>query len=131
MQKAIHDFLNGCTYAVAGASTNRAKFGNQVFQALVKSGRTTYPLNPTSNEVEGHAAYAKLADLPESPQCLAIITPPAVTVSIVQQAIECGVKHLWIQPGAQHPEASRQALAAGLTVVDDGCCVLIFLEDEV
>lgn len=66
MQKAIHDFLNGCTYAVAGASTNRAKFGNQVFQALVKSGRTTYPLNPTSNEVEGHAAYAKLADLPES-----------------------------------------------------------------
>lgn len=131
MQESIHAFLNGQTFAVAGASTNQAKFGNQVFRALVKSGRTTFPLNPTASEVEGLTAYTTLFDLPEPVECLAIITPPKVTKQVVQQAIDCGVKHLWIQPGAQHAESSRAAVNAGLTVVDDGACLLIVLEHEI
>lgn len=131
MHDSIHAFLNGGTFAVAGASTDPAKFGNLVFKALVKSGRTTFPLNPQSARVEGHAAYPSVADLPEPADSLAIITPPAITKQIVQQAIACSVKHLWIQPGAQHPEATTAALAAGLTVVDDGSCLLLVLEDEV
>lgn len=131
MQNAIHEFLKGRTFAVAGASTNQAKFGNQVFRALLKSGRTTFPLNPRASKVEGRVAYATIADLPETADCVAVITPPEITRQVVQQAIECGVQHLWIQPGAQHPEASKAALAAGLTVVDDGSCLLIVLEDEV
>ncbi|MEP3479125.1 MAG: CoA-binding protein [Fuerstiella sp.] len=131
MHESIHAFLNGQTFAVAGASTNQAKFGNQVFRALVKSGRTTFPLNPTASEVEGQIAYSTLSDLPEAVDCLAIITPPQITQQVVVQAIDCGVKHLWIQPGAQHAEASRAALNAGLTVVDDGACLLIVLEDEI
>lgn len=131
MQKAIEDFLNGEIFAVAGASTNRTKFGNQVFRALLKSGRTTFPLNPTTPLVEQHTAYKRLANLPQQADCLAIITPPKITEQVVHQAIECGIKHLWIQPGAQHAEASNAALAAGLTVVDDGSCLLIYLEDEI
>lgn len=131
MQNAIREFLNGHSFAVAGASTNPVKFGSQVFRALVKSGRTTFPLNPNADYIDQHKAYASLADLPEPVDCLAIITPPQITAQVIQQAIECSVKHLWIQPGAQHTEASKAALAAGLTVVDDGSCLLIYLEDGV
>jgi acyl-CoA synthetase (NDP forming) len=50
----IEDFLAASSFAVAGASQDRAKYGNKVFRALVASGRTVYPLNPTAPEVEGH-----------------------------------------------------------------------------
>lgn len=129
-RQAVQQFLDGSSYAVAGASTDRSKFGNQVYRALVRSGRTTFPLNPRSAEVEGDQAYAHIADLPEIPECLAVITPPAITRQIVGEAIEAGIKHLWIQPGAQHPDASAAARDAGLTVVDDGTCLLIVIAYE-
>lgn len=130
MHSSIHFFLDGQTFAVAGASTDPAKFGNRVFRALRASGRNTYPLNPKAAEVDGHKAYASIYDLPEVPDCLAIITPPAVTLQVVAEAIDAKIKHLWMQPGAQHPDAIQMALDEGLTVVHDGTCLLIVLEDE-
>ena len=84
-------FLAAQSFAVAGASRDRSKYGNRVFLALLASGRTAYPLNPSAPEVEGHAAYASIADLPEVPESLSIITPPSVTRQVVQQAIAAGV----------------------------------------
>ena len=48
----IEVFLKASTFAVAGASQDRSKYGNKVFRAIVSSGRTVYPLNPTAVEVE-------------------------------------------------------------------------------
>ena len=56
-------FLAAQSFAVAGASRDRSKYGNRVFQALLASGRTVYPLNPSAPEVEGHADYASIVDL--------------------------------------------------------------------
>jgi predicted CoA-binding protein len=123
-------FLSATTFAVAGASTNREKYGSKVFRALVDSGREVYPLNPTAGEIEGQRAYAKLADLPVAAQSLSIVTPPAVTRQIVQQAIESGIQHVWMQPGAEDESASQSARNAGLTVIDDGSCLLVFLARE-
>ncbi len=120
-------FLAAKTFAVAGASRDRSKYGNKVFQALVASGRTAYPLNPSAPEVEGHPAYAKIADLPEVPESLSIVTPPNVTREIIQQAIAAGVKNIWMQPGAEDSHGSKLAREAGLNVIDDGSCVLVIL----
>ena len=120
-------FLSGETFAVAGASTNPEKVGNLAFQALLKSGRTVFPLNPTAKEVEGHPAFVSLADLPLVPDSLSLVTPPPVTRSMVNEAIQLGVKHIWMQPGAEDAEASQAARAAGLTVIDDGSCILVQL----
>jgi predicted CoA-binding protein len=121
-------FLSADRYAVAGASTNREKYGNQVFRALIESGRNTFPLNPNAEEVEGHVAFESLERLPVVPQSLSIITPPAVTKVILQEAIRIGVENVWMQPGAEHPEASEAARDAGLNVIDDGSCLLVVLK---
>ena len=120
-------FLAAKTFAVAGASRDRSKYGNKVFQALVASGRTVYPLNPSAPEVEGHPAYATIADLPEVPESLSIVTPPHVTREVIQQAIAAGVKNIWMQPGAEDSQGSKLAREAGLNVIDDGSCVLVLL----
>ena len=123
----IESFLAANTYAVAGASTNREKYGNKVYRALLNSGREVHPLNPTAGEVEGHTAYAAIADLPVVPESLSIVTQPAITRQVVADAIAAGVKNLWMQPGAEDAEASRSAREAGLNVVDDGSCLLVLL----
>lgn len=123
-------FLAAKTFAVAGASRDRSKYGNKVFQALIASGRTVYPLNPSVPEVEGHAAYASIADLPEVPESLSIVIPPHVTRQVIQQAIAAGVKSIWMQPGAEDSYGSNLARKAGLNVIDDGSCILVALALE-
>ena len=99
--KNIEVFLKASTFAVAGASQDRSKYGNKVFCAIVASGRTVYPLNPTATEVEGQPAFATISELPVVPESLSIVTPPHVTRQIIQQAIAAGVKNVWMQPGAE------------------------------
>jgi predicted CoA-binding protein len=126
----IEEFLKASTFAVAGASLDRSKYGNKVFRALVASGRTVYPLNRTVAEVEGHPAFASIADLPVAPESLSIVTPPQVTRQIIQQAITAGVKNIWLQPGAEDDQACQAAREAGLIVIDDGSCILVSLSIE-
>lgn len=124
---SIEDFLAAKAYAVAGASARTHKYGYKVFKALLASGRETYPLNPTTSEIDGHQAYPQIADLPVTPESLSIITPPHVTRQVVTQAIAAGVKNVWMQPGAEDEQASAAARAAGLNVIDDGACILVLL----
>ena len=123
----IEEFLKASTFAVAGASQERSKYGNKVFRALVASGRTVYPLNPNAPEVEGQIAYASIAVLPVVPGSLSIVTSPHITRQVIQQAIVAGVKNIWIQPGAEDAQASQAARNAGFNVIDEGSCILMSL----
>ena len=123
-------FLVAKTYAVAGASNRQHKYGNKVFRALLAADRETYPINPQQNEIEGHQAYPSIVDLPLVPEAVSIITPPEVTRRVVADAIAVGVKHIWMQPGAEDEQASESAREAGLNVIDDGSCILVFLRSE-
>jgi predicted CoA-binding protein len=126
----IQQFLFAETYAVAGASARTHKYGYKVFKALVESGRETYPLNPTTDKIDGYQAYPALADLPVVPESLSIVTPPEVTRQVVADAIEAGVKNIWMQPGAEDADASASARQAGINVIDDGSCLLVLLARE-
>ena len=126
----IEVFLKASTFAVAGASQDRSKYGNKVYRAIIASGRTAYPLNPKAPEVEGHPAFASIAELPVVPESLSIVTPPQVTRQVIQQAIAAGVKNIWMQPGAEDSKGSQAARDAGLKVIDDGNCILVLIARE-
>lgn len=126
----IEQFLSASLFAVAGASADPDKYGNKVFRALLQSGRQVFPLNPSVREIQGHSAYATLAELPKVPQSLSIITPPHITRQVVAQAIAVGVQNIWMQPGAEDDQASQAARQAGLNVIDDGSCILVLLASE-
>ncbi len=128
--KNIDQFLRADTFAVAGASRDRSKYGNKVFRALLASGRTVYPVNPGAHQIEGQTAYDSIQDLPTVPDSLSIVTPPHITREIVMQAIAAGVKYIWMQPGAEDVQASLAAKAAGIQVIDDGSCLLVSLAVE-
>ena len=121
----IVDFLTQGPYAVVGASNDRTKFGNRVLRAYQHKSWKVYPVNPREAKVEGLEAYPSLAALPEKPRGVSIITPPAITERIVAEAADAGARFVWMQPGAESPEAIRIARERGLEVIADGSCFLV------
>ena len=127
MREAIEAFLSQSSFAVAGASTDRSKYGNRVLRHYRAAGRQAYALNPKATEIEGEPAYPDLAALPEMPAALSIVTPPAVTERVVDEALQLGIRHIWMQPGAESQVAIDRAIEAGVEVIHGGACVLVEL----
>jgi predicted CoA-binding protein len=126
-QEKIQSFLAAKRFAVVGASQDRSKYGNKVMRVYLQNDREAVPINPTAKEVEGLAAYTDLASVPGTIDAVSIITPPAVTERVVQDAIERGVKHIWMQPGAESQRAIKAAEESGANVIAGGPCVLVAL----
>lgn len=126
-QAQIDAFLESKAYGVAGASTDREKYGNKVLRAYQQRGMRVVPVHPRETEIEGVACVATVLELPAEAQSLSIITPPPVTEEIVAAAAKKGIKNVWMQPGAQSPKAIADALAAGMNVIADGTCILVVL----
>ena len=130
MNEQQRTFLTAKSFAVAGASNDREKYGNIVLRKLLSTGRTVVPINPKADLIEGLAAFASVVDVVPVPESLSIVTPTEITLAIVRDAIRVGVKNIWMQPGAENDQASVEARAAGLNVIDDGSCVLVALSLE-
>lgn len=123
----IDAFLSGGPFAVVGASADRSKYGNKVLRVYLQNKRKVYAVNPRGGEIEGLVVYRDLAELPELPHGVSIITPPSVTEQVVEQAVSLGVKHLWMQPGAESEAAISHARKNGVNVVAKGSCALVVL----
>ena len=123
----IQEFLAGKRFAVVGASSRREKYGNKVLRAYLQNGLEVVPINPAGGDIEGLASYPDLASVPGTIDGVSIITPPAVTEKVVDQAIELGIKHIWMQPGAESVAAIEKAEAAGANVIAGGPCLLVSL----
>lgn len=126
-QEQIEKFLNGKRFAVVGASQDRSKYGNKVLRVYMQDEREVVPVNPKADEVEGLQAYPDLASIPGMIDGLSIITPPAVTEAVVADAIQKGIKHIWMQPGAESAAAVMAAKDAGADVIFGGPCILVSL----
>jgi predicted CoA-binding protein len=125
MDSRISEFLESPAFGVVGASSNREKYGNKVLRCYLQDGRHAIPVHPTEKVVEGQAAVASVTELPDEVTAISIITPPAVTEKVVEAAIARGIKHVWMQPGAESPRAVARAEQAGLNVIADGSCLLV------
>lgn len=126
-QSQINDFLDGAPHAVVGASRDRSKIGNRVLQAYIQHDRPAYPINPSTKRLEGLDCFPDLKSVPVPVHGVSIITPPEVAESIVEQAAELGIKHLWFQPGAESDAAIDRAHELGMNVIYGGPCLLVVI----
>ena len=127
LEHQIADFLAGQPFAVVGVSSDRRKYGNKVLRCFKQHSLDVVPVNPNASVVEGLIAVTALADCVTLPHAISIITPPKVTEDIVRQAIELGIQHIWMQPGAESSTAGQLCRNAGCNVIFGGPCVLVVL----
>ncbi len=126
-QGSTDAFLAGRPHAVVGASRDRSKYGNKVLRCYQQHDRPVYAVNPHAVEIEGLTAYADLAALPEAVHGISVITPPRVTEAVVEAAGKLGIRHLWMQPGAESAAAVQTARDLGMNVIAGGPCLLVVL----
>jgi predicted CoA-binding protein len=126
-QDSIDRFLAAKAFGVVGASSRRHKYGNKVLRCYLQNGRRAIPVNLRESEVEGVPCVASVLDLPEDVKSLSVITPPAVTERVMEDAIRRGIEHVWMQPGAESAAAVEACRRAGVNVIADGSCVLVVL----
>ena len=127
MQEKINTFLASPVFGVAGASTNRDKYGNKVLRCYLQNNRKAVPINPRADQIEGVACVSSVRDLPDEVKSLSMITPPKITEQLVEEAIGKGIENIWMQPGAESPTAVRRCEEAGVNVIADGSCLLVVL----
>lgn len=127
IEHKIATFLAAKAFGVVGASADRNKYGNKVLRCYLQNIRTAIPVNPNASTIEGIETAASVAELPDGVGSISIITPPAVTIKVIEEAINRGIKNVWMQPGAESHAAIALAEDNGLKVIADGSCILVVL----
>ncbi|CAA7261833.1 unnamed protein product [Cyclocybe aegerita] len=124
-------FLGQPFFAVIGASKDTSKFGTKVLKWYQARSLNVTPVHPKEKELEGVATLTTIAELPSPKETsISVITPPKVTLGILQQAKELDVPALWLQPGAED-EAVVEYIKANLAdrVIYGGPCILVQGDD--
>ena len=107
--------------AIIGVSERTEKFGFKIFRDLIKAGFNITGVNPRGMEVLGRKIYKNIKDINTPIDMIITIVPPEVTEKVVQDAIELGIKQIWMQPGSESPAAIKKAESSGITVRHDAC----------
>jgi len=92
----VEEFLAQKSIAVVGVSDQRETGCNMNYEKFKREGYTVYAVNPRMSEFKGDACYPDLNSIPEKPDAVFIMVSPKKTEEIVQQAVEVGVKYVWM-----------------------------------
>jgi predicted CoA-binding protein len=123
----ILEFLSQQTFALVGASRTGKRFGNVILRSLKDRGYRVFPVNPKADVLEGEPCYPSLRQLPQPVDGLVVCVPPDQTEHVILEAIEAGIKRVWLQQGAESLRAVRLCEANAVSVVV-GQCILMFAE---
>jgi hypothetical protein len=124
VEDLIREFIDQQVWAVVGASTDPAKYGNQIYRALRDAGYIVFGVNVGGGTFEGQQLYRRLADLPQTPAVVDTVVPPTVTEQIVQQCAELGITRVWMQPGSESEAAIAYCQEQGIQVVHHACAMV-------
>ncbi len=113
------------TVAVVGATDNPAKYGYVIYRDLKRKGIPVYPVNPRRDTVDGDIAYPSLGELPLKPTIVNIVVPPAITASVLEDCLALGLENVWLQPGAESPEALTFLQEHGFNYLANACIMVM------
>ena len=110
---------NSKTIAVVGLSGDPDRISFRVTRYMQEQGYRIIPVNPMVQEVLGEKSYPDLKSVPEPIDMVNIFRRSELVPPVVDQAIEVGVKYIWMQDGVINPESAAKAEAAGIPVIMD------------
>ena len=110
---------NSKTIAVVGLSGDPDRISYRVTRYMQEQGYRIIPVNPMIEEVLGEKSYPDLESVPEPIDMVNIFRRSELVAPVVEQAIEIGVKYIWMQDGVINPDSAAKAEAAGIPVIMD------------
>jgi len=120
--KEIKEILSQCrTIAVVGLSPKEGRDSNRVARYLVEAGYEVIPVNPGQREILGKTCFRSVADIPFQIDMADLFLNPTRIPTVVDQAIDKGVRVIWMQLGVVHNAAAQKARKTGIQVVMNKC----------
>jgi predicted CoA-binding protein len=110
---------NSKTIAVVGLSGDPDRISFRVTRYMQEQGYRIIPVNPMIEEVLGEKSYPDLKSVPDRIDMVNIFRRSELVAPVVDQAIEIGVKYIWMQDGVINPDSAAKAEAAGIPVIMD------------
>jgi len=122
------DFLAHGKVAIVGLSRDPRSFSRQIANAMTSHGIDVVGVNRLGSDPP--FTVATLADVPDLyRRPVFVIAPASEALTIVDEAIAAGVRHLWFHQGAgpasSTPAAVQRARHAGIRVIDDLCPFMV------
>ncbi len=111
--------------AVVGASNEPSKYGNIIVKDLMAHGYQVFPVNPKEATIAGLPAYRSLADVPQPVDIVNVVTPPAVTLRVLDDASKAGVGLVWLQDGSFDQAVIDASAAAPFQTVHHACIMVV------
>ena len=114
---------NSKIIAMVGASDKPERDSFVVMRYLLQSGYRVIPVNPGKEEILGEKCYPSLAAIPKDIEIdiVDIFRRPEALAAVVDEALERGVKTIWMQLGLAHNAAAEKARKQGSKVVMSKC----------
>jgi hypothetical protein len=120
----IHEILErNREVAVVGVSSDAHKYGREVFDTLQEKSFTVYAVNPKYEKIGEQTCYARLSDIPNKVSMVVPVVPPGVTQTVVSEAVELGIKTIWMPPGTWDKTALEICRQHGVEEIHDICLV--------
>ena len=111
------------TIAVVGLSPNQERWSHRVAKYLKEVGYKIIPVNPAANEVLGETSFPDLKSVPEPIDMVDIFLRSELVAPVVDEAIEVGVRFIWMQDGVVDEASAEKAQAAGIPVIMNNCAM--------
>jgi uncharacterized protein len=111
--------------AVVGASNDPSKYGNIIVKNLMAHGYQVLPVNPKEATIAGLPAYRSLADVPQPIDIVDVVTPPAVTHRVLEDASKAGIGLVWLQDGSFDQAVIEAAEASPFKTVHHACIMVV------
>jgi predicted CoA-binding protein len=118
----IIEILRLCkTIAVVGISPKESRDSHRVAKYLLDKGYEIVPVNPGQREILGKPCFRTLRDIPFPVDMADLFLNPTRVPPVVEQAIDIGVRAIWMQEGVVHNESAQKARKMGIRVVMNKC----------
>jgi uncharacterized protein len=122
--KQITEFIDSQPIAMAGVSRNPKKFGYAAFRELKEKGMNIIPVNPLADTILGIKAYPGIKELPSDVKGVIVMTGKVKAASVVREALDAGIKQIWIQQMSDSKEAIDLLKDSGINYITGECILM-------
>ena len=134
LRDKVDDFLGQKRIGVAGVTRSAQNTADFIYNKFRGAGYNVIPINPNAETYDGQTCYPDVKSVPGGIDGVVLVTRPDVTLQVVKDCAEAGVKRVWMHrsfgEGSVSEEAAAFCQANGISVIA-GACPMMYLEPDI
>ncbi len=121
-----NEMLKRKNWAVVGVTPNKNKFGYKIFSTLKNNGYNVVGINPKYDEINGEKVYSSLEEAMKDMniECVSVVVPPSISVSVLEMADNMNIPYIWFQPNTYEQNWIEQVKTNNIKMVYNQCVLV-------